>query len=317
MLLAFNLKHILITYQKKIPKGLSLALTLSRSTNTWGLYGCLCWQMLTPVLPCPPTQQQEWKLLQCTPTAPCTYTQCRCWSRCRAMYLSSSIPSHRWCSRTYTTAQCVFNSWKKEWTKERKKFSQGYQLSFNIFCVLEMASWILWPPGLWIWPGEPNDIFLASSVFTFHIELDLCPMFAYGVWTESSTSPVPLEANSHLGDFGKAATLDSRHDLHMWQSLQAAARAPNNGWWASMSDVLTVYLFHRQGTQTSAWKQFAQYTEDCPGKYENQGTPASSSRPTASCTRVGFSSELVHNPLLGKISLCLLMSPESLNLVTI
>lgn len=52
-------------------------------------------------------------------------------------------------------------------------------------------------------------------------------MFTYGVWTGSSTTPVPQEATSYLADFDQAAKLDCRHDLHICQSLQATIQTPD------------------------------------------------------------------------------------------
>lgn len=131
MLLAFNLKYILITYQKKIPGGLALAPTLSRSVNTWGLHGHLCWQMLTPAPPRPPTQQEEWELLWGTPNPAHTSTA--------GVFLVQvslfTFPRQKVKQALWFTQSCVHSSkhsaqynlsrWKNEWTNEDNTSSKG------------------------------------------------------------------------------------------------------------------------------------------------------------------------------------------------
>lgn len=137
MLLAFNLKYILITYQKKIPEGLASAPTLSGSMNTWELHVPLCWQMLTPVPPRPPTQQEEWELLQGAPNPAHTSTA-------GAFLVQMSLfpfPQQRGKQALWFTQSCVHSSkhsaqytlsnWKNEWTNEDNTVFQGYQLSFE------------------------------------------------------------------------------------------------------------------------------------------------------------------------------------------
>lgn len=128
-------------------------------------------------------------------------------------------------------------------------------------------------------------------------------MFAYGMWMEYSTSLVPLEAVSYLANLDQTVKLDSRHDLHIWQSLQAATR--------EITDLEHLCRMRWQYThfidkvlKFPLWNSFLQYVENCCGKYENQSNLLIAVV-TASCTHAGFSSELFYNLLPGKTSLCL------------
>lgn len=124
MLLAFNLKHILITYQKKIPKGLSLALTLSRSMNTWGSMGASVGKCSPLCFLAHPHSSKDGSSFSALLQHPAHTHTAGAYQGAGQCICASSFSPNRWGSRTYATAQCVLSGWKKEWTKERKKETQ-------------------------------------------------------------------------------------------------------------------------------------------------------------------------------------------------
>ena len=127
--------------------------------------------------------------------------------------LSLLSPNRRYNSKN--SAQHILSSWKNEWTNKRNKFSQGYQHSFDIFCILEMYSQILWSrsvldsPMITSWPLTSllsilNFLYLLCSL----MECAWNPQPSQVLWKHPLTWP------------------GCQVRLHIKQSLQAATHAP-------------------------------------------------------------------------------------------
>lgn len=131
---------------------------------------------------------------------------------------SSSLSPNRCCGRRCDLPKVAFTVispvpstfWGAErMNEEMKEINSAKDTkSSKISCILEVFSWILWPPGHQSLPGQPDDSFLPSYIFSVCTELNLGPMFTCGVWMDSSTFPAPLEAPSYLADLDPAAKLD-------------------------------------------------------------------------------------------------------------